>query len=48
MKEITYALLNVSTPIDVREIPLTDRQKATIRRSRQIGRYPNHNLQTKK
>lgn len=48
MKETTYALLNVSTPIDVREVPLTERQKATILRFRQIGRYPKPNPQLKK
>jgi hypothetical protein len=40
MKETTYALLNVSVPIAVREIPLTDYQKVSIRRFRRIGRDP--------
>ena len=41
MKEITYSLLNASTPIAVREIPLTERQKIILR-YRQLGRYPLH------
>lgn len=39
MKETTYALLDVSAPVDVREIPPTERQKIILR-YRQLGRYP--------